>query len=339
MIDAYIISLKKETEPESRKLIKNIKDLDADLNPVWFNGINGKTTDLQQYKHHFDPMYFNTLTPSMIGCALSHLYVWKQIASSEKEYSIVFEDDVIFTKNFKSGFENYLKNVPEDFDILALGYLDASHPVLYLTHSILNQFKYNVMKDVNGYIIQPQMFLQAHAYIVSKKGAKRLIELMDGYIYQHIDYTINSFYLKDQLQVYAVKDRIAFQTSTLSESSNVSSKYPIVLNNLISNIFLDEGLPLSYITNVDAISLGFLNVNLIMIVTLFLGIILSILNVDILYTTIAVILFSIPDIKHILNKGDTEHLKKFTFIYILLIIPSLVKHNWSKIKNSDKNNA
>ena len=335
MIDSYIISLKNETEPESQKLIKNIKDLDADLNPVWFNGINGKTTDLQPYKHHFDPFFFNTLTPSTIGCALSHLYVWKQIASSEKEYSVVFEDDVVFTENFKSGLENCLKNAPEDFDVLMLGYLDASNPVLYLIHSILNHLKYNVMKEVNDYIIKPQCFFQTHAYVVSKNGAKRLIELIDGYIYQHIDFTINSFYLKDQLKIYAVKDRIAFQTSFVENSTNVSSKYPIVLNNLISTIYLDVGLPLSYVANVDAISLGFLNVNLIMIVTLFLGIILSILNVDILYTTLAVVLFSIPDIKHILTKGDVEHLKKFIYLYIVLILPSLIKISWKKLKKSN----
>ena len=231
MIDAYIISLKKETEPESRKLIKNIKDLDADLNPVWFNGINGKTTDLQQYKHHFDPMYFNTLTPSMIGCALSHLYVWKQIASSENEYSVVFEDDVVFTNNFKSGLDAALKNVPEDFDILALGYMSVEHPILYHIHStILNQLKYNVMKEVNDYIAQPPIFYQMHSYVVSKNGAKRLLELIDGYIYQHIDVTLNAFYKKDELQVYALKDRIAFQKSFVENSTNVSSKYPIVLN-------------------------------------------------------------------------------------------------------------
>ena len=72
-----------------------------------------------------------------------------------------------------------------------------------------------------------------------------------------------------------------------------------------------------------------------MIVTLFLGIILSILNVDILYTTLAVVLFSIPDIKHILTKGDVEHLKKFIYLYIVLILPSLIKISWKKLKKSN----
>ena len=281
-------------------------------------------------------MYFNTLTSSAIGCALSHLFVWKQIASSEKEYSVVFEDDVVFTEKFENGLDTALKNVPEDFDILSLGYLDVSNPILYFIHNtILNQLKHNDIKEVNDWIIKPQCFFQTHAYVVSKNGAKRLIELIDGYIYQHIDFTINSFYLKDQLKIYAVKDRIAFQTSFVENSTNVSSKYPIVLNNLISTIYLDVGLPLSYVANVDAISLGFLNVNLIMIVTLFLGIILSILNVDILYTTLAVVLFSIPDIKHILTKGDVEHLKKFIYLYIVLILPSLIKISWKKLKKSN----
>ena len=59
------------------------------------------------------------LTKGMIGCTLSHM---KVLQESKSEYTIIFEDDCVFNKNYQE-FEMFMKNIKDlqPFDILCLG--------------------------------------------------------------------------------------------------------------------------------------------------------------------------------------------------------------------------
>ena len=43
-------------------------------------------------------------TPSMIGCALSHRFVWNEIASLPDSFYVILEDDIEWTKDTTQGF-------------------------------------------------------------------------------------------------------------------------------------------------------------------------------------------------------------------------------------------
>ena len=49
-----------------------------------------------------------------IGCALSHLHIWKNMSSP----LLVFEDDIILSNNFGKRLENALSSLPKDWHIL-----------------------------------------------------------------------------------------------------------------------------------------------------------------------------------------------------------------------------
>jgi glycosyl transferase family 25 len=321
-MNSYIISLNDENEKNSLNLKNEIKQLG--INPIWFNGLNGKTIDMEQYKHHFNPFKLNFLTPSQIGCALSHLYVWKKIAESKDEMAIVFEDDVIFTKDFNEKFKDTINNIPQYFDLLYLGRLDNSNPIFFLLTFLAGLSKINETK-VDEYLIHPRCAIQAHAYIISKKGAKKLIKLLNGKIDNHIDTCINNLYLQDKIQVYAFKNRIAFQKVLCETSTNVSSIFPKNLS-ICSNIYLDH-IPFSYFLNYNIYKLGLFNINFIVILSLIIGFILLFFNINPLYLLLFLILIFIPDIKYVYDTEDKEYLKAFSLVVVLLLVPTFIKSN------------
>jgi GR25 family glycosyltransferase involved in LPS biosynthesis len=327
---SYIISLSDENESKSVDLKTKIKEFG--INPIWFNGLNGKTIDMEQYKHHFNDFYLNFLTPSQIGIALSHLYVWKKIAESDDEMGIVFEDDVVFTNDFSEKFNHIINNLPQDFDLLYLGRIDNSNLFLFLLTFLTGLSKTNDIV-IDNLLINPKSVLQSHAYILSKKGAKQLINLLDGYIYNHIDVCINNLFLQDKLKVYALKDRIVFQESLSGVSTNVSCNFPQILS-FCSNIYVDEGVPLSYILNINLYKLLNFNINTIVLLSLIIGIIFSFLNINPLYILLLLMLIFIPDIKYVYDTRDIEYIKIFSLSIFLLITPTFIKSNIQKQKAS-----
>ncbi len=54
-----------------------------------------------------------------IGCFLSHREVWKQIVASDKEYAVVFEDDLHIADSIKNIFSD-LSWIPRDADVVRL---------------------------------------------------------------------------------------------------------------------------------------------------------------------------------------------------------------------------
>ena len=60
--------------------------------------------------------------PGSLGCALSHLDLWKQAASLERVVTVM-EDDVICSRQFDSESARVRSMLPPDWDIILWGYL------------------------------------------------------------------------------------------------------------------------------------------------------------------------------------------------------------------------
>jgi glycosyl transferase family 25 len=104
-------------------------------------------------------------TYGSLGCALSHINLWREIADSDQDFACIAEDDATFTNDFKK----VLGDIPSiysktDFDILNL-YSDflTSGSTIYANKS------YKVEK--------PRFALSMCCYVIGKKGAKALVEL------------------------------------------------------------------------------------------------------------------------------------------------------------------
>lgn len=66
--------------------------------------------------------YNNNISIGELGCGLSHLWCLKDIIQNKYKNAIIFEDDIIFHKNFEAKFWNIIEK--QKYDFLLLGACD-----------------------------------------------------------------------------------------------------------------------------------------------------------------------------------------------------------------------
>lgn len=104
---------------------------------------------------------YQDLHPGQKGCAASHLLLWEKFSKddSEKEFLFVCEDDMLPHSNFSILFPMFWKAVPKDFDIFMVGC----------------EYMKRITEEEKEELIISTPSQNTHAYIVSKKGAQKLL--------------------------------------------------------------------------------------------------------------------------------------------------------------------
>lgn len=151
------------------------------------------------------------MSKGAIGCALSHYNIYISILNSSNERTLILEDDIIVDKDFIKKLESYKDDIPDDFDILWIGYHDSED--------------LNVMEKINDVCFVPSYIFGTFAYIINKKAAEKLLELYP--ITVQVDSEIPKKFL--ELKVYALA---ADKKLILSEPSNPNSEYGTDIQNM-----------------------------------------------------------------------------------------------------------
>lgn len=112
-----------------------------------------------------DLNYNDIITKSELGCLLSHLWCLNDIIINNYENAIIFEDDIIFHKNFMTLFENILFS---KYNFLLLGACDFSFS------SINHLNVHNNLYEINKLATH---VYGAHANYYSLEGAKKIFDL------------------------------------------------------------------------------------------------------------------------------------------------------------------
>jgi FkbM family methyltransferase len=109
----------------------------------------------------------------VIGCALSHLKLWKQLITDEScEYYTILEDDLELLPDFKTNLDLFSKTfVEQGLEHLSLGVFDCNNEDQIKIHDPINVkiFEKEVYKFWNT----------AFAYIISKKAATKMITFVN----------------------------------------------------------------------------------------------------------------------------------------------------------------
>jgi GR25 family glycosyltransferase involved in LPS biosynthesis len=325
-MDAYIISLNNPTS-----LINKVSEFG--LNPILINGVNGKQLTNEEINKNTIFMCSMFCPKSVIGIAMAHIKVWDTFLTTNKKNAIVFEDDVVFTKNFKKQFDIDMENVPSDFDIFYLGCIGCTNKINMYTILGTGSNLINLNSgNVNKYINIPSIVFATHAYVISRKGAKKLLNYLKYKIAYHIDFEIQKLIRDNLINAYGLNKRIVYQTSTDDTvSSNMSSNHPIILTNLLDNYYTDTKVRASYFSNLQIIRIGDINFSPISIIFITSSIFLSASNIEFYQITIGYLLLSLQDIY--MNKSN----KMLILHYLLLIIPYLLikyLNLWEKLENN-----
>ena len=212
-----VINLENSTE-RLATISENLNDLNVPFER--FNAINGKKLSDKEIEVNTTFFCRNILCNyGMIGCAMSHLKIWREFISSGEDFICISEDDVTYNKKFPK----FLKDIDLIYNKLKFDYLSLSCSV-----GISYSFSDNI--KLREYIFNKPLFpLTTASYILSKKGAQKLIKYFDKINY-HIDFSvafkdIEYYYLKSPEILHVKHD----------EDSNI-----IVKNNGILNMTLQS---------------------------------------------------------------------------------------------------
>jgi glycosyl transferase family 25 len=199
--DCYLINLEKNTD---RLKTFTTYYSNSDLNSETFNKVKAIYGKYIDYSSFISPKVELNMTPGMVGCFLSHLEVYKKIINGDKPYALIFEDDARMIRNIqKSVIEIIPQFFPSDWDIILLGY-DISNPV---HHEIV---KYPNYIKLHG-------FYGTHAYLITKSGAEKLLELVKIPFTNQIDHVMGELCELGLLNVYGIPSPVVWQEARFTD--------------------------------------------------------------------------------------------------------------------------
>lgn len=189
-------------------------------------------------------------TDSMLGCALSHVRLWRRVRDEALPMALILEDDVRLVPGFRRKLERALRKVPPHFDVLYLGCFGLCS------------------SETRG-IFVPTLPAGLHCYVVSARGARKLAETKVNF---HIDLqlAVGRGASRTGLNLFAHAPPLAYQRD-MNASSMAAYDFPVTLTPLLAAIRDGHGIPLAYYASVPVASVGRAHVNAWVALALLLG--------------------------------------------------------------------
>ncbi len=129
--------------------------------PSFFKENNLKKNPLWKIDHSVD-WYTREVTDGEVGCALSHIDIWQDTYNDAREATLILEDD------FKIDYQVPWNEVYE--------LLDKGYDLIYLGRYKVNPEQEEKDIRFNHMWVEPGYSYNTHAYVLSKRGAKVLVE-------------------------------------------------------------------------------------------------------------------------------------------------------------------
>ena len=322
--NVYVINLDKST-----KRMKYMKELLDNENIKYerFNAIYGKNLS-KEFIDNITTIKCKNLCPvNLIGCALSHISVWKDILDKNYNNSLILEDDIYFDNNYKDNLKKSLNELPNDWDILYLGCggmcnKKNNNDFLYYMFNIIFYNKINKKNINKKYIFVPEFPTGMFSYAISKNGCIKLLNIINKISY-HIDYQISLNH--KFINIYAVYPKCIYPNTDTSEISN--NKSPYTLNNILTNFEDINKIKYSWYLNLNLYEFKGIPFNSWSIVFIIFGL-LAYYQKNILY--LVVLLFIIELLFY--NKSYLYNLLYFIIgIFIGLVSYKIIKNNKIKL--------
>lgn len=222
----YYVNLEKSTD---RRNYMELLFKKENLNVNRFEAIDAEKIKLEDYdkylqsipnRYHEPDMktHFinNPKTKGNFGCYLSHLGIMEEFLKTDKEYLMVFEDDSILCDNFQELVNQRVKYVPDDWELLLLGYQIVPGS-FYM--------KYNNANDnipiKNGYL-SIVTFTGTYGMLIKRHCVEKLLKLlvpMDWYI----DHHITALAINKKIKIYGLVNPLVITYGNSTITTNIFS--------------------------------------------------------------------------------------------------------------------
>jgi glycosyl transferase family 25 len=241
-IKSYIINLEKD-KTKYDLCLKRLQKINLNL-PERFDAIYVKdeyddyiksiTYPSVQYTIKYGRNAHNNIgSKGAIGCYLSHIALWKKLLESDQEMFLIFEDDVDINNNIDNLMvktNDYINTInKKDWDVIFLGY------------SLISLLNNDIPEDINDKYKITNIIYGLHAYIINKKGARKLLEKalpivdqLDSYMsYMAIMRDVNMY---KPTEILFIQNNI--KTSTIQTDMSIKPFITQFNNHIISSIIM-----------------------------------------------------------------------------------------------------
>lgn len=197
----YCINLKKRPN-RWKEVLKEFEKINCKVER--FEAVDG-----QNFKH----LAQGNIMPGDIGCIKSHINILKKMIDENIEKILVFEDDVVFEKDFNIKFKEYYEEIPENWDIVYLGGNNRKP-----------------LTKISDHIFKTTGTLTTHSYFINLKAARELYNIFLQWDYKiQVDNTFVEY--QNIGNVYIFRPHLAFQAPGYSDIREGFRNYDRVLRN------------------------------------------------------------------------------------------------------------
>lgn len=181
---------------------------------VAVDGYVYRPTEEELWMFNIADFQFDITVNRLMANQLSHYNLLKKIIENNYEYAIICQDDVMFIDNFVEHIDNILANIPEDAEIINFGFHKVACMSKFVPWTFGEPAPY-VGKKMNDYVCKMYRTFESYfnpcslAYIVTKKGARNLVDYFDtvGFL-RATDWNYND-YLSSKDICYASNEILA----------------------------------------------------------------------------------------------------------------------------------
>jgi len=235
-MEALIINLEKDID-RYYNLERKCKKLG--YVPHRIDAVYGKELSTREFKEKTTSYCNNFCTPGMVGCWLSHIKCWQYIVDNNLDRALILEDDAIFVEDYQEKMREIEPTFPQNYDMIFLGNSFSNDEerddsiqslVSFISkhmHSLPGKYE-----KINDNLYKTNRVLGTHAIIISNKGAKKCLKLLN-LVNGHIDINISK--KLDMIDLYVVYPILINQNNN---ESSISVNFPITGNNILNKTTL-----------------------------------------------------------------------------------------------------
>lgn len=166
-MNIFVISLA-DREDRRSHIYKHFNEYNYEI----VDAVNGYSTDFEKigikpFRKWIDPLLERTITPGEIGCAVSHINVWKKIAEQNLP-AIILEDD--------SKFCNY-NGIESSFNFEEIDEVLNKYDMVYLGYKEMSSKSIEEVKLNETELVVPIYPYHTNAYAITPNFAKYLLSL------------------------------------------------------------------------------------------------------------------------------------------------------------------
>jgi len=114
-----------------------------------------------------------TLTRGAVGCAMTHKYIWEDVAITKKNLVLILEDDAVILPDFRKKILSIISELPATWDILYLGSGGGGGRGDPAPLTLRNSGK----KSISPHLAQPASRIYGlFGYVINWRGGRTVVE-------------------------------------------------------------------------------------------------------------------------------------------------------------------